>query len=303
MNKVKLIVSAVLFVLITGACIFGIVKLTSIETKTVSPFKFSVGALDEETGAYVDNEAAIVTKDPIECQGLTVIPKFDSTVDYKIFWYNENETYISCTELFSMYDKFESEIPRLVKYCRIVIYPSQFDAEGKPIDNFNVKFYEAFSYASNLKIKVNKVQDFKLVDLRDVDAEYITYSKTELDSSYTIIQNANFATANVTVGATFEDVLNVGTQYSTATQVTKLDCSDVAQYKFVFSGKPAKSTCQIYQFKDNKIYSIADISISEGSEYTFNVTSTVDYMVVVTPCTLGNSSKSLDYSIYETLLR
>ena len=294
MSKAKLIISGVLFVLLAGASIFGIVKLTSIETKNISPFLFSVGALDETDGTYIENDTAIVTKNVIECQGLSIVPKFDSTVDYRVFFYNEDEAFINCSRLYSMYDKFDMAVPKLAKYCRIVIYPSQFNLDGSPIQDFKVKFYEPVMYASNLTIKVDKKQQFTVVDL--IDECVITEKAVALNGPDTIIR---FATINTANGTTFVEAMDVGLKKSS--EVTKVNCSGVKEYKFIVDDYTSSMNFIVYFFDDTQIVSgPLTKSYTIGQEVYFDVPSYAKYLVICHENRLGSDTVGLRTSLYQT---
>ncbi|MBQ8583290.1 MAG: hypothetical protein IJ488_01595 [Clostridia bacterium] len=300
MSKTKAIISAVLFVLVAGLCIFGVVKLTSIETKSVSPFSFSVGDVDTTTGTYKENKSSIVTKNFIECQGLSIVPKFDSNVDYMVFFYNENEEYLKSTKLYSSQEKCENAVPSIAKYCRIVIYPSQFDEEGDVIEDFKVRFYEPVKYASNLKIKVNKVQKFEPVDIRKTGG--YTEKETSLDSSVSRIGHAIIVNENGVIGKTFEQAVSIG--ISGAYEITKINCSDIKQYKCVFKELPQGSKITVYYFANNKIMQAAvEKTVVVEQDIYLDVPSGAEYIVIVTPNKMNYTKTACDFSLYETKIR
>ena len=300
MSRTKTIISAVLFVLFAGLCIFGVVKLTSIETKKVSPFSFSVGDVDTTTGAFKENKSSIVTKNLIECQGLSIVPKFDSNVEYMVFFYNENEEYLKSTKRYSSQEKCENEVPGIAKYCRIAIYPSQYDEEGDIIEDFKVRFYEPVKYASNLKIKVNKVQKFEPVDIRKSGG--YTEKETTLDSSVSRIGYAIIFNENGVVGKTFEEAVSIGNH--SAYEITKINCSDVKQYKCVFEELPQSSEITVYYFANNKIMQAAiEKNVVVEQDIYLDVPSGAEYLVIVTPNKLNYTKTACDFSLYETKLR
>lgn len=148
---IKKIITVVLIVVSVFGVIAGVNAASKIKTKPVFPIAFSVGALDD-SGVFVQDDQTICTRDKIECEGLTVVPKFDSSVSYQIFWYDSKDLFIGKTEeLVGRY----SSVPANARYCRIMIIPDGLDEDGKPIEDFKVNFWEPMKYAMDLTIKVN----------------------------------------------------------------------------------------------------------------------------------------------------
>ena len=126
--------------------------------KTVRSSEFSVGALDEN-GKYVEDKQSIYTKDAFECIGLRIEPDFESNVTYDVYYYDYNETLVEVKSgLDSVYDE---DFP-LAKLARIVIHP-EIPSDVKEKD-FKIASWEINSYAKNLKITVDKEQDYKYSD-------------------------------------------------------------------------------------------------------------------------------------------
>jgi len=126
-SKWKRFIAIVLAVLTSVAAVFGIVKLgvmLSSDTKEISP-SFKRGALDVN-GKYVDTNDSIVTKELFECQGLKITPDFDSTVSYQVFYYDQDQTYLECSEV---QESAFSYTPVLAKYASVVITPD-VDEDG-----------------------------------------------------------------------------------------------------------------------------------------------------------------------------
>ena len=179
--KRKISVKKIIGIVLVGALLVGILSSFAVfaknDTKSVNPI-FEIGALDEATGQYVADNTAIYTKKAIECQGLKIKPDFDSNVLYQIFWYNEDEIYFGCTEKTTNPNTvFGGPVPECAKYCRIVIYPSQLDEDGKQIKDFKVSIFNIPKIVSNLEITVDKKQNFSQENLfeglREVSASEI----------------------------------------------------------------------------------------------------------------------------------
>ena len=227
----------ILAFVLCGALLIGalgsVVAFAHNDTKAVNSYEFSVGALSEENGQYVEDKTAIYTKDAIECQGLSIKPEFDSNVTFQIFWYNEDEVYFGCTERTTMPSaRFIGDVPYLAKYCRIVIYPSQLDEEGKQIKDFEVKLYEIRSIAKNLNITVDKKQEFEVNNLLETskvyDSSMGTKSEIVLNGQTILFENTNASNFKVNIN---EVVFTEDERYDMLT----LDASSVSMYKIDMS--------------------------------------------------------------------
>lgn len=204
-KKLKKILLPILLVLLSSLFVFAVVKITSIKTKTISSFEYSVGSIDEATGMYKEDDQALYTKEAIECRGLTIKPGFDASVSYQVFWYNVDALYFGCTEVYSSsYKLLPQDVPEFARYCRIVIYPSQLDDEGNDIEDFKVRFYQTVSYANQLSVKVDKVQTFDCKLLYDTISyeDFKNYgSLDKIDFEYALfIENCTYSD-NISDGA------------------------------------------------------------------------------------------------------
>lgn len=171
MKKVIVIVLIVLAVMgALGGSIFGIVKLTDgskFDTKKLSKTEFSVGGLDG-SGKYMNTNGSIYTKDAFECQGLEANLAFDSSVEYQIYFYDQNNDFVHTTG--KRANAFvKTEVPFFAKYARIVITPKDDDVVSK---------IEVSKYAKQLTVKVNREQGFKnyTENLFEVDMMNVTIS-------------------------------------------------------------------------------------------------------------------------------
>lgn len=156
-KKIKGIISAIIVGVVLIAAFAGINALTKIKTKQISPIAFKVGSVGEN-GEYVECETSIYTKDLFECQGLSVVPKFEAKGTYQIFYYDYDMNYLGASP---ERDVSEGTYIRgsdfsFGKYCRIMITPEL------PEDVEKIAFYETLTYAGDYKITVNKKQNFKI---------------------------------------------------------------------------------------------------------------------------------------------
>ena len=144
-NKRKITALFVLVALIVTALIGVIITLDrTITTETLASIDYKIGALDED-GKFDDSKASIVTKDFNTVDGLTVEFNEDAEVTVKIFFYDEDEKFVSATEeLSSDYTFVETDG---VKYFKVVITPT---------DDNDITLFEKSGYAKQVTITINK---------------------------------------------------------------------------------------------------------------------------------------------------
>ena len=139
---------AIVLVFVT---LFGVVSIFGKDDdgyKTIYP-SYSVGAISKTTGASTDDEAAIYTKDVIECTGIKLSADFDSDIKYTVHLYDEDDKWIRCVEnegLNLTLEELDAE-STAIHGVRIVIYP-QSD------ENEKVSFLEKSTYANQLTVKI-----------------------------------------------------------------------------------------------------------------------------------------------------
>ena len=145
MNKLKYFIITLLVVLLI---VGGVGVVSSIsknkDVKEITASDFSVGGIDS-LGQYVKSETSFIS-DKIGAQGLTIVPEFDTTITYKVYFYDKSMKYVCCTEeLDSIYVHTERDN---VKYCRIQIF-----LNGDKATTWNKN-----KYVSQLDISVKKKQ-------------------------------------------------------------------------------------------------------------------------------------------------
>lgn len=143
-------------VLLLFGAVAGILSLTGNDRVKVGAGEFSVGGLDPETGKYVARKDAIYTPDAFSAQGLKVALDFETAdVEYQIFFYDENDRFLSATDVLS-----ENYVePKLLPtYARVVIYPSTLDDEGNVIEDFKVGYFDVRRIAKSLSVTVDAEQ-------------------------------------------------------------------------------------------------------------------------------------------------
>ena len=150
-NGWKKILTVFLSIVLGVGAIFGVTKILEIvdePTKAVI-LSYEVGTLNDK-GEYQESSQHIYTKEAFECQGLVITPEFDSTVEYRLFFYDSEAKFINSTNFGDL--KFDGSVPQNAKYARIVIRPKQ---------DQKVSWYEVYKYSLQLKVEVYKEQIYE----------------------------------------------------------------------------------------------------------------------------------------------
>lgn len=118
----------------------------------ISP-TFTVGGLTSY-GKYLESEKSIYTEEYFACKGLEIKLDFESTIQYQIFYYDKNGSYLQSSGLLE--NSFSNAIPETAYYARIVISPT-FEGIINEKDK-KVRWYEVVKYSKQITIKVLKDQ-------------------------------------------------------------------------------------------------------------------------------------------------
>ncbi len=149
-DKIKWIIVFVLVaLLICAVSVLGVILNRQITTVTLGPTAYAVGTLDE-TGEYKQDNTSIYTKDFVTVDGLQVKLAEKSAIQYKLYFYGENEkqekTFISATEyLTTNFDV--GSIPTNAKFVKVVIQPTA---------DTDVSLLEVPGYANQLEVTHNR---------------------------------------------------------------------------------------------------------------------------------------------------
>ena len=180
MKVLKIVIVCLLVAGVLGGGVAGLIKLTNddaFDTKNISSLAFSVGGLDG-TGAYMDTNTSIYTKEAFECQGLNVTLDFDNMIEYEIFFYDQNNDFVHTTG--TRTNAFvDTEMPFFAKYARIVVTPTEDDV---------VSTLEVNKYAKQINILVNREQGFK--NYTD-DLYKVEFTGKTLDSTGAVIDSTD----------------------------------------------------------------------------------------------------------------
>lgn len=146
-NKVMLAVLCIAVIVLVGTVtVFAIQMNKQITTKTVSSLTdYDIGSLDVN-GKVIKSSENIYTKDYINVDGLKVTIKEKADVQYKLYFYDADKTFVSASTTWLTAD-FDGNVPANAKYARVLIDPTE-DAE--------VSALEVFGYANQLTVTYNK---------------------------------------------------------------------------------------------------------------------------------------------------
>lgn len=157
----KDVLVTVLVVALGVGAVVGVGAAITNKQKTVSPFVFERGAIDEH-GQHIKSTQSIYTKDYIECQGLEITPDFEASGTYQVFYYDTNKIFLGATSVMDAHStvtyKKGTDFP-YAAYARIVITPeTPVDDDGYVDEDYKIRFYEVTSIANAFTIKINKNQ-------------------------------------------------------------------------------------------------------------------------------------------------
>ena len=198
----KSLIVTILGIAILLAIVAGTVALIRRDTKTISSFEFKRGALDEN-GEYVKSDKSIYTENAFDCIGLRVEPDFEFNGTYDVFYYDYNGHFIE--KVAGLKNIYDVDYP-LAKMARIVIHP-EIPADVKAAD-FKIKFWEVNSYANDIKITVDKDQEWK-------------YETLNLYNADTVVEGLSFV--GVHVGDNLSEYLQQDVLGSKATENIRIE--------------------------------------------------------------------------------
>ncbi len=261
-KKVALALAGVAAITGVGFGVKAIVDYTKNDLKEISP-SFEVGNLGAD-GKFVDDKSTLYTKDAFGCYGLQVKPDFDSAVNYKIYYYDILDNYISSTEMLS--DGYSAEAPLNGAYARMVIEPRE-DEDGK------ISLTERISYPKDLTVKVKKEQDIN---------ERFTSYKGKLLQVVDNIADSVFIPGFKLTDDTFDWTES---QYTavTSTTVLKIDGGSniVADFSSLASDF-SDSYAHVYEFKDlpDKSSVFSYFSLSNDNEFKCAFNKQTKYVLI-----------------------
>ena len=293
-------VSVILVVAIALGVCGAIVSFARSDTKMIGVTAFTRGALNEADGTYVKGKTSIVTEDLFECKGLKVIPDFDNTSQYQVFWYNEDEIYLGATDKMGASTKTVGSVPGAAVYARVVIYPQQVDEDGKAIKDFEIKLWEISKYKKSIKIEVARDQAALLQNLMvsttvyDEDygtkAQALVNFKSMYFKGYALQSEATFSKEEL------DENLTVDVRYD----CLFIDCSNVAVFKVDLTNTEEDVWVHIYDVEGKRVN---QFDCFGGNEYLVEVpeSSTNAMFRIVLKLESGANIKISEY-LYRELL-
>ena len=151
-NRTKKIVAGIVAVVLAIAALAGIIALFRPNTKDekveIKP-AFSVGALDEN-GKYKKSDSTLYTKEAFDAEGLEAQLKFDATISYQFFYYDEDVEFLSSSGTLNV--NHVAVLPEGAEYARIMIMP---DWTGVEVADQEIGALDKSKYTSQIKFLVN----------------------------------------------------------------------------------------------------------------------------------------------------
>lgn len=239
----KIGIGAVAGVLGLGA-VMGVGALLDKEDETMKSISptYAVGGLTED-GAYLDTKASIYTENAFECQGLDIDMAFKHDISYRVFFYDEDNDFISATtKQTGNYD--ENTTPSIACYARIVITPN---------DDDEIKWHEIKGYAKQLSIEVNREQV-------DIDIPYKGTNRFEYLECYNA---SSYGTGTSTI--VFSQANDPANGYNLSNLVSTNGCKNVS----IKVDKELMSSVKIIQLSETAKLSSVYLSELDFEEVVF----------------------------------
>ena len=147
-DAVKWVIVFLLVIGLVGAVVALFVMLDRQTTVSeLGPEAYMIGALDEE-GKEADGDASIVTRKAFTTDGLKIELADEAKVSYELFFYDEDDAFISSTGALST-DFLGLMVPLNAETAKIVITPVE-DEDGK------VSLTEVIGYADQVTVTIDR---------------------------------------------------------------------------------------------------------------------------------------------------
>ena len=117
---------------------------------TINPL-YAVGSIDE-TGEVEESEVSIYTKNAFEFEVLTVDWDDEKTGSYQLFYYDEDDEFVSASEIYS--GDNEIEMVEGATQARLVITPVLEEKD-------EINFFEIIKYSNYAKLTHEAVKEDK----------------------------------------------------------------------------------------------------------------------------------------------
>lgn len=232
--------------LLVAAAIGGVVALFGKDTTTVSPSEFKRGSIGVD-GKSVSSETSIYTKEAFPCQGLRIVPDFEATGTFDVYYYDVNDRLLSSVKGKS--EVYEGEYPGAT-FARVVYNPAVPEGEDKK--EWKIGLLEVLKYAKQLTITVNKeqVQYKASMDLYVAHEVTGTFSKENINE---ILPEKNMQSSAIVAVDEKYDYYTIYVKY-TSKEATAYDTS-------VMFGDADYKAIRVKEDSNN---------VDEGVAYTFD---------------------------------
>jgi hypothetical protein len=242
----------------------GLVALFGKDTQKIGASEFTRGKLNEN-GEYVESNLSIYTKDAFPCQGLRIVPDFEASGEFQVFYYDDNNRLLDKTELLSAV--YEEDFPGATM-CRVVYYPEK-PADVKTAD-WKIGLLEVSKYAKQLTITVDKDQaEYKSSGDLFTEAQSGALG-TDMNAS--LVSNAAVQTSNMIAVDEKYDIYRVyiKTDGMSANVVAQIVFGDESG-KFIYvneDGKVKDGVAYTYtaQELENGTWSCVTVEVPAGAE-------------------------------------
>lgn len=196
---------------------------------------YDVGGLGTD-GKYVDDESTIYTKEKFACEGLKATLDFDNEINYKIFYYDILDNFISSTGVLT--DGYSETTPLNGAYARIMITPTN-DEDNK------ISFVEKYTYGNQLNLKVNKNAE------SNVKNKYLSYKGQLL----TVVNDTVDLVFEYGTAWVYEDNMNFinDSSYFSSTSKCLLSLGNYKKLKFdslIFGTSDITFMIEIFEFNN-----------------------------------------------------
>ena len=188
-GKTGRIITTVVAVLLLFGVVVGATALFGKDTTTINPGEFKLGSIGPD-GRSVSSSTSIYTKEAFPCQGLRIVPDFEATGTFDVYYYDVNERLLGSA--LDKSDIYEGEFPG-ASLARIVYTPDVPD--GVKASEWSIGRLEVYGYAKQLTITVDKEQvEYKSsTDL--FDAEKATSGYFEKDNIGEVTENPAYTSS------------------------------------------------------------------------------------------------------------
>jgi hypothetical protein len=139
-HSILVILSLILSLVACSAVLFGLFSgRESDENETIGRFAWELGNVND-SGELVESKESIYTEGYYSVDAMEITVAKDSTITYRVVFYDENKEFVSATE--SLEADFDTtSIPENAKYFRVVLTPYEVDGEAVKISVFSMSKY------------------------------------------------------------------------------------------------------------------------------------------------------------------